>query len=57
MSSINETVIDDQFFILDYKNESHEVISLERHIDNTFIQFHFCIKGTSKFVFNNGNYT
>ena len=57
MSSFNETVIDDQFFILDYKNESHEIISLERHIDNTFIQFHFCIKGNSKFVFNNGNYT
>ena len=57
MSSFNETVIDDQFFILDYKNESHEIISLERHIDNTFIQFHFCMKGNSKFVFNNGNYT
>lgn len=57
MSSFNETVIDDQFFILDYKNESHDIISLERHIDNTFIQFHFCIKGNSKFVFNNGNYT
>lgn len=57
MSSFNETVIDDQFFILDYKNEAHDIISLERHIDNTFIQFHFCIKGNSKFVFNNGNYT
>jgi AraC-like DNA-binding protein len=57
MSSYNETVIDDQFFILDYKNEAHDIISLERHIDNTFIQFHFCIKGNSKFVFNNGNYT
>ena len=57
MSSFNETVIDDQFFILDYKNESHDIISLERHIDNTFIQFHFCMKGNSKFVFNNGNYT
>lgn len=57
MSSFNETVIDDHFFILDYKNEAHDIISLERHIDNTFIQFHFCIKGNSKFVFNNGNYT
>lgn len=57
MSSFNETVIDDQFFILDYKNEANDIISLERHIDNTFIQFHFCIKGNSKFVFNNGNYT
>lgn len=56
MSAFNETVIDDHFFILDYKNEATETVSLERHIDNTFIQFHFCIKGNSKFVFNQGNY-
>ena len=49
MSSFNETVIDDQFFILDYKNESHDIISLERHIDNTFIQFHFCINRLGTF--------
>ena len=41
MSSFNETVIDDQFFILDYKNESHDIISLERHIDNTFYTIPF----------------
>ncbi len=56
MSAFNETVIDDHFFILDYKNEASETIALERHIDNTFIQFHFCIKGSSKFVFNQGSY-
>jgi AraC-like DNA-binding protein len=29
---------------------------VEREIDSSFIQFHYCIKGSSDFIFNNGNY-
>ena len=52
-----ETVIEDGFFVLTYKNDENTVQILERDIDSTFIQFHFCTKGSAAFVFNQGNYT
>ena len=55
--SFDETNIDDDFFMLTYKNEIDKNISVERDIDNSFIQFHFCVKGNSDFVFNEGRYT
>ncbi|MCK8478989.1 helix-turn-helix transcriptional regulator [Psychroserpens algicola] len=54
--SFNETKLDDGFFVLTYQNETDEVQTVEREIDSRFIQFHFCIKGSSEFIFNNGNY-
>ncbi|WP_411766051.1 helix-turn-helix domain-containing protein [Winogradskyella sp. A3E31] len=54
--SVDETVLEDGFFILTYKNESADVEIVERKIDSSFIQFHFCNKGSATFVFNNGNY-
>ncbi|MDG5490664.1 helix-turn-helix transcriptional regulator [Psychroserpens sp. SPM9] len=55
-SSFDETKLDEGFFVLTYQNESHAVQTLEREIDSRFIQFHFCIKGSSEFIFNKGNY-
>lgn len=55
--TFDETYIEEGFFVLTSKNESHSVQILEREIDSTFIQFHFCTKGSGGFVFNNGNYT
>jgi AraC-like DNA-binding protein len=54
--SFNETKLDDGFFVLTYQNESSDIQIAEREIDSRFIQFHFCIKGSSEFIFNNGNY-
>ncbi|MBR9913465.1 MAG: helix-turn-helix transcriptional regulator [Algicola sp.] len=54
--SFEETKLDDGFFVLTYQNETNTIQTLEREIDSTYIQFHFCIKGSSVFVFNNGNY-
>lgn len=51
-----ETKIDDGVYVLTYKNESNTLQSIVREIDSSFIQFHFCIKGDSKFKFNNGSY-
>ena len=45
------------FFILSHKNENDTVNILERAIDSSYIQFHFCTKGSSTFVFNKGTYT
>jgi len=54
--SFAETKLDEGFFILTYQNEESVTQTLEREIDSSFIQFHYCIKGSSEFIFNNGNY-
>jgi AraC-like DNA-binding protein len=55
--SFNEVEIDKDFYVLTYQNNNDEVETLGREIDSSFIQFHFCLKGSSNFIFNNGNYT
>ena len=54
--SFTETRIDHDFLVLTYQNESNSIETVEREIDSSFIQFHFCLKGESKFIFNNGRY-
>ncbi|WP_052172474.1 helix-turn-helix transcriptional regulator [Psychroserpens jangbogonensis] len=54
--SFEETKLDDGFFVLTYQNDTNEVQIAEREIDSSFIQFHFCVKGSSEFIFNNGAY-
>ncbi|MFI0429799.1 helix-turn-helix transcriptional regulator [Mariniflexile sp. HMF6888] len=56
ISSFNETKVDDGFLVLVYKNDGNETQSLIKEIDSDYIQFHFCVKGSSKFVFNEGRY-
>ncbi|MGC6429753.1 MAG: helix-turn-helix transcriptional regulator [Jejuia sp.] len=56
-STFEETIIDDGFLILTFKNEESFVQSVAKEIDSTFIQFHFCIKGGTTFVFNQGRYS
>ena len=51
-----ETPVDDGFFVLTFKNDTDQVQNLQRGIQNDYIQFHFCLKGLSKFVFNEGRY-
>lgn len=55
--SFLETEVDDGFFVLMYKNDDVESQRLVKDIDSDFIQFHFCIKGASQFIFNEGRYT
>ena len=54
--SFVETLIDDGFIVLAYQNETNEIQVIEKDIDSSFIQFHFCLKGLSKFQFNKGRY-
>ena len=56
-STFKETSLDNGFHLIEFQNESNEVQKFERDIDSTYIQLHFCIKGNSKFLFNNGSYT
>lgn len=56
-STIEELNIENTFRLLHFQNDSNEAQRFERDIDSTFIQLHFCIKGSSKFLFNNGSYS
>ena len=56
VGSFEETKVEDGFFVLVYKNDGNETQTLLKEIDSDYIQFHFCLKGSSKFVFNEGRY-
>ncbi len=56
-STFEEIVLEDGFYVLHFQNESKEVQVFERTINSTFIQIHFCLRGNSKFLFNNGTYS
>ncbi len=51
-----ETKIEEGFFILKFSNESSEIQLYTREVSSDYIQFHFCVKGSGSFSFNNGNY-
>ncbi|WP_179353449.1 helix-turn-helix transcriptional regulator [Winogradskyella vidalii] len=55
--TFEETYIEEGFFVLTSKNDNDTIKVLEREIDSSYIQFHFCNKGTAGFLFNQGNYT
>jgi len=56
LGSFEEIWVNGDFGIICYKNEGSKIEVLEKEIDSTFIQFHFCLKGESKFIFNEGRY-
>lgn len=55
-STFEETKVDDGFLVLTYKNDGNETQNLVKEINSDYIQFHYCVKGASKFVFNDGRY-
>jgi AraC-like DNA-binding protein len=55
-SFFEETKVDDGFLVLLYKNDAHELQNLVKEISSDFVQFHFCVKGSSQFIFNEGRY-
>ena len=55
--TFDEINIEEGFIVLTSKNETDDIKVLEREIDSSYIQFHFCNKGTAGFLFNQGNYT
>ena len=56
-STFEEINLEKGFYVLHFQNESKEVQSFEREISSTFIQMHFCLRGNSKFLFNNSSYS
>lgn len=53
---VKETKIEEGFCVLKFQNDTSENQSFVREIESSFIQFHFNVKGESKFLFNKGNY-
>ena len=56
ISSKNNILIEDGFKVLRYENDSKLLVNEKMSITREFIQFHFCLKGLAKLIFNNGNY-
>ena len=57
MSSQEIITIENDFTLIRFQNDSDETIVIERQVDIGLIQFHFGLKGSAKFIFNQGNYT
>lgn len=56
MGSTEEIKIEEDFILLRFQNDSDEVVRFERPVNMGLIQFHFGLKGSAKFIFNQGNY-
>ncbi|MGB5437410.1 MAG: AraC family transcriptional regulator [Maribacter sp.] len=54
--SYTEVLIENGFYVLKLQNDTLAKQRVVREIDSTFIQFHFCLKGHAKFIFNEGMY-
>lgn len=54
--SFEEVLIEEGFYVLKIQNDSTEIQKVTKEINSTFIQFHFCLKGNGKFIFNEGKY-
>ena len=54
---LTEINLEDKFLILKFRNDTEEKQSITREIDSNFIQFHYAIKGSGIFSYNNGSYT
>lgn len=53
---VEETKIEDGFYILKFQNDGDNVETCSRGVDSSFIQFHFGVKGKTEFLFNGGSY-
>ncbi|ESU21930.1 AraC family transcriptional regulator [Flavobacterium cauense R2A-7] len=56
MGSMEEIKIEEDFILIRFQNDSEEVVRFERPVSMGLIQFHFGLKGSAKFIFNQGNY-
>lgn len=51
-----ETMLETGFVLLKLQNNATQTRKISRAVDRTNIQFHFCLKGSGKFIFNDGRY-
>ncbi|MCP1995296.1 AraC family transcriptional regulator [Flavobacterium sp. HSC-61S13] len=56
MSPYEEVIIEDDFILLRFDNQTEETLTYEREMKMGIIQFHFALKGSARFLFNQGSY-
>ena len=56
MGSQEEIKIENDFYLIRFKNDTEETIHFNREVHTDLIQFHYGLKGKAKFIFNQGNY-
>ncbi|WP_281238337.1 AraC family transcriptional regulator [Flavobacterium praedii] len=56
MGSVDTITIEDDFTLIRFQNDSETAFFAQRELSSGLIQFHFGLKGTVKFLFNQGNY-
>ncbi|MDC0389204.1 AraC family transcriptional regulator [Flavobacteriaceae bacterium] len=56
IGSIQNHQVDDGIVFLKLSNDNSTELIFKHNIDKKHIQFHFCVKGFSKFQFNDGRY-
>ncbi|RZL44746.1 MAG: AraC family transcriptional regulator, partial [Pedobacter sp.] len=56
MGSHEVIAIEEDFTLIRFQNETHENVTVKRHINQGLIQFHFGIKGKARLSFNQGSY-
>ncbi len=49
-------MVEKGFLVLRYENDKDIIINKKIPITREYIQFHFCLKGSGKLLFNEGNY-
>jgi AraC family transcriptional regulator, transcriptional activator of the genes for pyochelin and ferripyochelin receptors len=54
--SYGEELVEEGFYVLKVQNNGKEPQLLQREVSKRYIQFHFCLKGRSRFGFNQGSY-
>ena len=57
LSPFEEIYLEEGFYVLKIQNNSPLPQKLTKAIDSTYIQFHFCLKGSAEFLFNEGSYS
>jgi AraC-like DNA-binding protein len=57
MGSKEIITIENDFTLIRFQNDTDEISAFQSPVNMGLIQFHFGLKGSAKFIFNNGNYT
>ena len=57
LSPFEEIYLEEGFYVLKIQNNSPLPQKLTKAIDSSYIQFHFCLKGSADFLFNEGAYS
>ena len=56
IGSYEPLYVDDEVYVLKIQNDTDQIKEVIHPIDRSFIQFHFSLKGSAQFLFNNGTY-